>query len=286
MSSLSIVDLVQSFYPEASKTSIKEWIRLGRVSVGGEIVSEFSKTFSEEDKVSLLPLRKEKIVNGIKILYEDRSFVAINKPPQMLSVPTENGGNNALALLRHHYQTSGIFPVHRIDRDTSGLMIFAKGVRAKEQFSLLFEKHDILRYYIAILDGKLQTKKTRFESYLKELESYRVVSVTPKTEGAKKAVTHIKVLKESKNFSYVLAQLETGRKHQIRVHCAEAGCPVVGDSVYGKRESVSSKKMLLHALSLSFIHPFKKIPMNLRVPIPQYFSRLGFPDPYQHLNSL
>ncbi|WP_213318341.1 RluA family pseudouridine synthase [Chlamydiifrater volucris] len=285
MSSLPIIDLVQSFYPEASRTSIKEWIKLGRVSVKGEIVTEFSRLFDSGERVFLLPFRKEKCVSGVKIIYEDRSFVAINKPPQMLSVPTENLSYSALFLLRQHYQTSGIFPVHRIDRDTSGLMIFAKGIRARESFSALFENHDILRYYVAILEGKLKKKVNCFESHLKELESHRVIVTSPKTEGAKKAITHVRVLKESKKFSYVLAKLETGRKHQIRVHCADAGCPVAGDSVYGSG-AASSKKMLLHALSLSFIHPFRKIPINLRVPIPRYFTYLGFPDPSQYLDSL
>ena len=152
--------------------------------------------------------------------------------------------------------------VHRIDQDTSGTLLFARGTLSEEKFDPLFERHAIEREYIAIVEGRIPQDSGTWESYLCEKENYDVEVTTP--EEGKKAIAHFEVIRRSKKFNFLRLRLETGRKHQIRVHCMEAGYPVMGDRRYG---SLVKHRLCLHA------HPFTGKKIEVEAPIP--FKKFG-----------
>jgi tRNA pseudouridine32 synthase/23S rRNA pseudouridine746 synthase/23S rRNA pseudouridine1911/1915/1917 synthase len=181
---------------------------------------------------------------------------------------------NALELLREDFQSNGIYAVHRLDRECSGVLLFARGKACEERLDLLFEKHELEREYLAILEGNLPQEKGTWTSYLYEKENYEVV-VSDEKKG-KLSITHFEKLRYSAKFSYLRLRLETGRKHQIRVHCKEAGYPITGDKRYGAFLN-PAQRLMLHSHRLSLIHPFTKLKLTFVAPIPKSFLTLGYP---------
>jgi len=163
-----------------------------------------------------------------------------------------------------------VFIVHRLDRDTSGILLFAKSEKAKR--FLQDEWQNFEKKYIAVVCGSLPEKKGLIRSYLVENSAHKMYSVNDPEKG-KLAKTEYRVLKESTTYSLLEINLLTGRKNQIRVHCADQGCPVVGDKKYGVKEP-GIKRLCLHAASIAFIHPFTKEPMNFETKVPAYFETL------------
>ncbi|MCH9626523.1 MAG: Ribosomal large subunit pseudouridine synthase D [Chlamydiales bacterium] len=261
----TLLESLERTYPDSSKRTLRSWIKWGRVSVDGAVVTNASTPLLPEQKIAVG--KKEQVVEEIPILYEDRYLIVINKPSGLLSVPAENDNPSAYSLLKETYS---ICPVHRIDQDTSGTLLFARGSRSQEKFDALFEKHALEREYLAIIEGSLPQETGTWESYLREKENYDMEVTTPQ-EG-KRAVTHFEVIRRSKKFSYLRLRLETGKKHQIRVHCREAGHPIVGDHRYG---SLLETRLCLHAYRLSFVHPFTDKRITVTAPIPGPLKKLG-----------
>jgi 23S rRNA pseudouridine1911/1915/1917 synthase len=197
-------------------------------------------------------------LDRIRILFEDDTILVVDKPAGLLTVATETERENTLhAALRA--RASGkkphekIFVVHRLDREASGLLVFAKTIAAKERLQEQFKDHSAGRRYLAVVEGRIGKDDFSIRSYLAENAAYRVYS-TRKKEVGKLAVTHVHVVKRSPKATVVQVRLETGRKHQIRVHLAEAGFPIIGDKVYGSR-SHPLRRLALHGEYLSFRHP-------------------------------
>jgi tRNA pseudouridine32 synthase/23S rRNA pseudouridine746 synthase/23S rRNA pseudouridine1911/1915/1917 synthase len=172
--------------------------------------------------------------------------------------------------LRQSYETDQIFAVHRIDKETSGILLFARGKESEDKFDQLFAKHDILREYYAIVEGRMKENAGTWQSRLLELPSYDVIE----DEKGKDATTHFSVIRRSAKYTYLKLQLETGRKHQIRVHCQKAGHPIVGDERYGSIEN-PLKRLCLHACTLGFKHPFTMKEVKFTSPLPGVFQALG-----------
>lgn len=260
------------FYPDSSKRTLQQWIKFGRVTVDGKILQRGNEKVLKGQSLKVAQKETTRTVHGMKILYEDRYMIVIDKPANLLSVASEDPQSvSALSLLRHEYKTQGIYAVHRLDQKTTGVLLFARGKEAKERFDELFEKHALTRKYFGIVEGNLSQDEGTWQSYLMEKENFDV-QVTSQDKG-KLAVTHFKVLYRSKQWSYLLFQLETGKKHQIRVQCKEAGHPIVGDSRYGALLNPLGR-LGLHALFLGFIHPFTGKEMTFTSPLPKPFSKL------------
>jgi tRNA pseudouridine32 synthase/23S rRNA pseudouridine746 synthase/23S rRNA pseudouridine1911/1915/1917 synthase len=172
-------------------------------------------------------------------------------------------------MLRDHFQTEQIFAVHRIDRETSGCLLFARGKEAEGKLKELFEKHALKRVYFAIVEGRMQKKVGTWQSRLLELESLHVVE----SDTGREAITHFSVLKHSPKYTYLKLTLETGRKHQIRVHCSAAGYPVLGDTRYGASED-PIRRMCLHARHLELVHPFTGKMLMIESPVPTAFKKI------------
>lgn len=218
-------------------------------------------------------MRKDRL-RGIKIIYEDRDVLVVDKPPGLLTMASERELDKTAYHILTDYVRKGqsksrnrIFIVHRLDRDTSGLIIFAKTEHAKFFLQSLWDKTE--KKYLAVVYGALIEKSGHITTYLTENKACRVYSTQNKSTG-KLSTTAYKVLKEKNGYSLLEIDLITGRKNQIRVHLADIGHPVVGDEKYGKNDG--HKRLALHAHSISFIHPFSKKLLKFETEAPSYFA--------------
>ena len=215
--------------------------------------------------------------SGLSILYEDHDILVADKISGLLTVSTDKISENTAYYRLNTYVRKGnqksrnrVFIVHRLDRDTSGIIIFAKNINAKDY--LQDEWHGFKKKYYAVVHGTLLKKEGVFTSYLAENRAYKMYSVDDPKKG-KLSKTGFKVLKESKKYSLLEIDLITGRKNQIRVHFSEKGCPVVGDKMYGN-EDKKIKRLTLHAASLTILHPYSKEEMTFETKVPDYFTSL------------
>jgi RluA family pseudouridine synthase len=269
---MSALEAARKIYPDSSRRSLQTWFENGRFRLEGKPLRRGDTALAEGQVIQVKETFKAPKVPGLKILYEDRHIIVIDKPTGLLSVPLDEGSTkrHALGLLREHCDTDQIFAVHRIDRETSGILLFARGKVSEEKFDVLFETHDIFREYYAIVEGQMKELQGSWESKLIELPSFHVID---SPEG-KDAITHFKVIRRSTKYTYLKLQLETGRKHQIRVQCQMAGHPVVGDQRYGSVEN-PLKRLCLHACTLGFKHPFTGKSVKFTSPLPGIFQALG-----------
>jgi len=213
----------------------------------------------------------------MKILYEDWDILVVDKSCGLLTVASETVHENTVHYLLNEYVRKGnsksknrAFIVHRLDRDTSGVLVFAKTEVAKK---FLQDKwKDFKKKYVAVVRGKLPENSGVITSYLIENSIHKMYSV-PDPEKGKFARTGCRVLKESADCSLVEINLMTGRKNQIRVHMADLGCSIVGDKKYGTKQP-GEKRLCLHATSLTLQHPFSKETMTFEAPAPGYFNSL------------
>lgn len=270
----SAIEALKRLYPDSSKRTLLTWIKFGRVTTGGQVVKRPDWPILDGQGIEVSQKNQVESFRGLKILYQDRWFVVIDKPTGLLSVASENPHSiHALGHLRAYFGTPSIYAVHRIDRETSGILLFARGKESEERFDSLFESHSLKREYMAIVEGHMSSQEGTWTSYLMEKENFDVVTTTP--DNGKIATTHYQVVRRSKKFTYLRLQLETGRKHQIRVHCKESGHLVCGDKRYGSQCN-PAKRMCLHASLLQFIHPFTGKEVIFTSPTPKEFLTLGF----------
>ncbi len=213
----------------------------------------------------------------LRILHEDRDIIVVDKENGLLSMGTDKDKHNTAHFFLNEYVKKGnprskerVFIVHRLDRDTSGVLVFARTEKAK----MFLQKNwsDFKKKYVAVMQGNLNEKEGIIESYLAENKMHKVYSTKDK-EAGKFAKTGYKVMKETQKFSLLEIELFTGRKNQIRVHFSEKGHPVVGDKAYGKADK-AMKRLALHSFSLTITHPFTKKEMTFETDIPQYFNAL------------
>ena len=221
--------------------------------------------------------RSTELLNqDVKIIYEDKNLVVVQKSDKILSMGTSYGQHTVKSVLdayfeqRHFKCTAHV--VHRLDRETSGLMIYAKDIETRQ--ILEHEWHDLVydRRYIAVLCGEMPQEGGTVHSWLKETKSFITVS-SPVDNGGKEAITHYHKLQSNGQFTLVEMKLETGRKNQIRVHMKELGYPVAGDNKYGNHRNPIGR-LALHAYRLNFIHPVTGERMEFETPFPSQFMKL------------
>lgn len=217
------------------------------------------------------------VPKGFTIIHEDVDIIVINKNSGLLTIGTETERTNtAYSLLTNYVQKGNpksknrVFIVHRLDRDTSGLLIFAKNEKSKR--FLQDNWQDFSKTYYAVVQGVLPDKKGEITSYLIENNAYKVYSTKNTAEG-KFAKTGYTVLKESQTKSLVEITLYTGRKNQIRVHFSEMNHPITGDKTYGQAEP-NITRLCLHSASIQFVHPYSKDKMGFTTDVPSYFKSL------------
>ena len=214
---------------------------------------------------------------GLAILYEDRDILVVDKVNGLLTVSNEKIRENTAYYRLNTYVRKGnqksrnrVFIVHRLDRDTSGIIVFAKNENAKRYLQEKWQGFE--KKYYAVVHGTLPMKEGVLTSYLAENRAHKMYSVDDPQKG-KLAKTGYKVLRESKKYSLLEIDLLTGRKNQIRVHFAEKGCPVAGDKKYGEKIK-GIKRLTLHAASITILHPYTKEKMTFKTKVPAYFESL------------
>ena len=223
------------------------------------------------------PSSKRHQPKGVVIIHEDRDVLVVEKPPGLLTVSTDKVRSETLYYKLTDYVRKGnaksrerVFIVHRLDREASGILVLARNEKSKS--CLQSQWQEVEKRYLAVVHGKPTPKSETITSYLAENKAYISYSTENRMKG-KLSHTGYHVLRESSGFSLLEIDLLTGRKHQIRVHLAEKGHPIVGDKKYGKVDK-AHKRLALHAQSLSFNHPYSGERMTFETRIPKCFTNL------------
>jgi 23S rRNA pseudouridine1911/1915/1917 synthase len=268
-------------WPDLKKKQIRTWLKFQAITVNGRPISQFNHPLLPGDVIAVRNDRyaspRSVVGSGIRVFFEDADIIVIDKPPNLLSIASEaEQERTAYHQLTDHVRSGNpmararVWIVHRLDKETSGLMIFAKTPESKEILQSHWDEAE--KRYEAIVEGRLRERSGIFESDLDETNPYKVFSV-PRSENTRHAVTHFRVLASTPNRSLVELTLETGRRHQIRVQLAEAGCPIIGDKKYGGKSN-PAKRLGLHSSALRFPHPITGKEMSFTCPLPKDLTRL------------
>lgn len=250
-----LIEFLKKTFSNLSKNNVKSLLHNEKVFVNGNMTTKYNYELNAGDIVEI----REKVAKNIDIIYEDKDIIVINKPSGLLTVATEKEKNKTayhlvMEYLKKKNKNNRIFVIHRLDKDTSGIIMFAKNERAKHLYQDNWNDIVKKRCYYAVIDGKMENKEGTIKSYLKE-NGNMVYSV--KDRSGKLAVTEYKVLKERKNISLLDINLKTGRKNQIRVHMKENKTPILGDLKYGEKSKLINR-LALHAYKLELINPVTK----------------------------
>lgn len=273
-------------YEDISRVAIQRLIETGKILVNGKKVKASykvqvnDKITMEEEKAVEVELKAQDI--PVEIIYEDRDIIVVNKPKGMVVHPA-NGNpdgtlvNAIMAICKDSLSGIGgeIRPgiVHRLDKDTSGILIVAKNDKAHINLSRQIKEHKVKKTYIALVKGIVKENNATINMPIGRSEKDRKKMAV--TKKGKEAITHFKVLKRYDKYTLLEINIETGRTHQIRVHLSQIGYPIVGDEVYSKgKNEWNIKGQCLHAKSLDFKHPITNEDMHLEAKIPQYFEEI------------
>lgn len=262
-----------------SRTKIKATLKGHGIKVNKKIVTQFDYQLTPGMRVAVS--KRKKLADQlhsryVRIVYEDRFFVVIEKNVGILSMAAGHSSLNVKSVLDDYFhktkQSCHAHVVHRLDRDTSGLMVYAKDMQTEQEFE--HNWHDIVydRRYVAVVSGEMEDEGGTIANWLKDNKAYITYS-SPTDNGGKYAVTHFHTLARTTEHSLVEYKLETGRKNQIRVHSADMNHPVCGDVKYGNGDD-PLHRLCLHAYKLCFFHPVTKERMEFETPIPASFKSL------------
>lgn len=278
-----LLEFIGREFPAAKRNDIKKWLRFGHLMINGNVTTAFDAPVMPGDWVELNFTRPFVVFRHprLKIVYEDEHIIVVDKGYGLLSVSSDTDKAHRIetvySILRDYVKevdpAQKIFIVHRLDRHTSGLMMFAKTIEAKETMQHNWNNMVLDRTYVAMLEGNLEEDEGVVKSYLKETSQHEVYSTDEPSEGARLAVTRYKVIRRGRNYTLCEFSLDTGRKNQIRVHAKELGHPIAGDKKYGAHTSPIGR-LALHARTLRFAHPVTRKDMNFESPVPSKFQKL------------
>lgn len=276
---IGLLDFLLKNAGNKSRTKIKATLRGQGIKVNGRITTQFDYQLKPGMKVSISKAKRDGqqlVSRYVKLVYEDRHIVVIEKAEGILSMAAGHSSLNVKSVLDDYFHKSHqrctAHVVHRLDRETSGLMIYAKDMDTEQ--ILEHNWHDIVydRRYVAVVSGEIEDDGGTIANWLKDNKAYVTYS-SPVDNGGKYAITHFHVLARTTEHSLVEYRLETGRKNQIRVHSADMGHPVCGDMKYGNGDD-PLHRLCLHAYRLDFYHPITGARMEFETPIPPAFNRL------------
>ncbi len=275
-----LLEYLYSMMADRKRTTVKDYLKHNQVMVGQTVTRQWDQELQPGDIVKVNTSREFQVFKNprLKIVYEDDDIIVVNKGYGLLSMGTDNKSEGtAYWILRDYVKRKDprnkIFIVHRLDQQTSGLMMFAKNVQAKEAMQHNWNNMVLERRYIAIVEGgEIDPPVGSVESYLAENSVHEVYSTDNPDEG-QFAVTRYRTLRSRGQYSMVELQLETGRKNQIRVHMKDLGHPIAGDKRYGAKTS-PIHRLCLHAQTLRFVHPITKRDMNFTSELPAGFTKM------------
>ena len=287
-----LLDALAAIIPEASRTTLRQMLAAGRIEVNGAVEKVARRELKPGDVVSIGSREQHSLLPAeISRLYEDDALMVVVKPPGLLTVATAGERERTLqAMLNGYLRATGKGPrihvVHRLDRDASGILVFAKSHEVREMLTERFAAHDIDRVYSAVVEGAPQPTAGMVRSHLWEGRDLTVRSVDPAAyPNAKLAVTHYRTLAAGSRYAEVEVTLETGRKNQIRAHLSEKGNPIAGDDRYGAATNPLGR-LALHARILGFEHPTTGKAMRFENGAPSSFRGLVDRTPPERHRSL
>lgn len=261
-----------------SKTKVKQTLQGRGIKVDGKTITQFDYALKPGMKVSVSKTKKNQEVfksRYIKIVYEDRYVIVVEKNVGILSMAAGHSTLNVKTVLDDYFhktrQNCQAHVVHRLDRDTSGLMIYAKDKQTELALEDNWHHNVYDRRYVALVSGEMEEDEGTVANWLKDNKAY-ITYASETDNGGKYAVTHFHTLQRTTEHSLVEYKLETGRKNQIRVHTADMGHPICGDIKYGNGDDPCGR-LCLHAYVLCFYHPVTHQPMEFETPIPNEFIR-------------
>lgn len=282
------MEFLFSALPDKKKTNIKQWLKHRCISVNSRVTTRFDHPLNLGDEVRIETSKARALTPAsqfhLEVMDEDDDLIVINKPAGLLTIATEKIQRETAIFAVNDYlnkkaarERSGgpkyrkrVFVVHRLDRDVSGLLLFAKKEAVKIKLQENWDR--VTKEYEAVVEGCPEKSAGTISSYLSE-NKFLKVSSGPKTPEGKLAVTHYEVVRRGKNYSLLKIRLETGRKHQIRVHLSDLGHPVMGDKTYGAVSRLPGR-IALHARRLEFIHPVSGRELAFTSSAPPLFTRL------------
>lgn len=265
-------------YPHLSRNNVKSLLSNHQVAVDGAPVSQYNLKLVKDDIVIVSKFRiAKKHRQNLPILFENDELIAINKPSGLLSVANDTEkGRTAYRIVTDYVQQKDrhnrIYVVHRLDEDTSGVLVFAKNPKLQKELQANWSDIVKSRGYYAIVEGKMDKKEDTLVNYLKE-NTLNLMYVSSDRVNGKKCVTHYKVMKDNENYSLLDVNIDTGRKNQIRVQLGHLGHHVIGDDKYGE-PSDPLKRLGLHAYELIFVNPLTKKVHKFVAPMPEEFKKL------------
>ena len=273
-----LLEFLFSKFPNLSRNAVKSILSGHFVAVNGAPVSQYNLKLSKDDEVIVSKQRiSKKKRQDLPIIFEDNELIVINKPSGLLTIPSDNEkGRTAYRMVNDYVQQKDkhnrIFVVHRLDEDTSGVLMFAKNSKIKDILQKEWSDIVLARGYYAIVEGKMEKQEATLVNYLKE-NSLNLMYVTNNKNEGKKCITQYKVLKTNKNYSLLDINIDTGRKNQIRVQLGHIRHHVIGDDKYGNPAD-PIKRLGLHAYRLKFVHPVTKKIYEFKTEIPKEFLKI------------
>ena len=279
----TLAERLRAEFPGASGRSMKQWLTAGRVRVNARVVSDPRVVVAPRDRVTLgpaaaAPARPDALPLGLGIVHEDRHLLVIDKPPGLLTIATEKERDRTAYrilwdLLGGRRPAARPFIVHRLDRETSGLLVVAKTPAAKTALQAQFVARTVDRGYVAVVEGVVRRDTQTLVDRVEEDAAYRVRIARAGRRGGREAITRYRVGERGRDATLIDIALGTGRRHQIRVQLAAIGHPVVGDPQHGSRRD-PLRRVCLHASVLGFVHPGTGEPVRFESPAPAAFTRL------------
>lgn len=276
---VKLMEHLSASMPDRKRTFIKQLLSHNQVAVNGRPESQFDLELQPSDSVNVNFTHEFKVFNNrrLKIVYEDDDIIVVEKGYGLLSMGNDKKPDNtAYSILRDYVKWTNplnkIFIVHRLDRDTSGLMMFAKSMEAKEKMQHNWNNMVLNRVYVAVVEGEPEEKEGIVKSYLVENSRYEVYSTDDPKKG-QLAVTRYRTIQTNGKYSLLELELDTGRKNQIRVHMHDLGHPISGDTKYGAEKS-PLHRLALHAKTLRFIHPITRQIMDFSSRVPGGFMSI------------
>lgn len=274
----TLLPFIEKALDGISRTKAKAILTNGGVMVNKNIITQHSYALTPGMTVEISRRKHQATANSkfLRIIYEDHDIIIVDKNPGILSAPAPHHPFNVKSVLDNHlrlsHQKCTSHVVHRLDRDTSGVMVYAKNIETAQILEHNWRQIVTDRRYVALVAGKVEQKQGSIESWLTDNDQY-ITESSPVDNGGKYALTHFRVLKTSERFSLVELKLETGRKNQIRVHMQDIGHPVCGDIKYGDAPD-PAKRLCLHAYKLSLYHPRTREPLTFETPVPESFTKV------------
>jgi 23S rRNA pseudouridine1911/1915/1917 synthase len=273
-----LLEYLYSAFPEQSRKSVKALLGQKRIMIANRIVTRFDYPLEPGMNVIILKKAAQGVtLRKMNLLYEDEHLLVIEKSTGLLAVATEKGTEEtAFSILKNYVKNNDrkaqLYIVHRLDRDTSGVMMFAKSKEAQQKLQDNWDDIVTKRLYYAVVEGHVPKAAGEIISYLQENKSLKMYSSKTPATG-QKAITRYRVLNSNARYSLLEVELETGRKNQIRVHLQDLGHSIAGDKKYGAATD-PLRRLALHAGILEFLHPLNGKKMHFATPIPAVFNKL------------